>query len=91
MNSYQFNCSKCGSCCRNLNLNELYAEFDRGDGICKHFDETKNLCEIYSTRPDICNVMKMYEIHFKQFYSLKEYIDMNESSCKKLRRITIKK
>ena len=85
MNSYQFNCSKCGSCCRNLHLNELYKELDRGDGVCKYFAETTNFCKIYSTRPDICNVMKMYETHFNKYYSLKEYIRLNEKSCEKLK------
>ncbi len=91
MNSYQFNCSKCGSCCKNLHLNELYKELDRGDGVCKYFDEKTNRCKIYSTRPDICNVMNMYEIHFNKYYSLKEYIELNEKSCEKLKIINQKK
>ena len=77
-------CSKCGTCCRNLKLSELYADLDRGDGVCKFLQED-NLCSIYSNRPDKCNIDKMYELLFKNVYSKDDYYAMNYKSCKYLR------
>jgi len=42
----QFNCEKCGACCRAV----------------KCFLLKDGLCSIYETRPDICRVDRMYEI-----------------------------
>lgn len=77
----KFECTKCGCCCRNLNLNELYFNLDRGDGICKHFDENNNICLIYNERPIICNVNKMYEYYFSNQYTIEQYYNINKASC----------
>lgn len=82
-----FDCYKCGDCCKNLHLNILYSELDRGDNICKYFDETSNLCSIYERRPIICNVDKMYEMYFKNIMTLDEYYDRNKECCKKISNI----
>ena len=79
-----FNCSKCGECCKNLHLNPLYSELDRGDNVCKYFDETTNLCSIYEKRPIICNVDKMYDVHFKGIMTLEEYYYKNKEGCEKI-------
>lgn len=79
-----FDCHKCGNCCKNLHLNSLYSDLDRGDNICKYFDEMKNLCSIYERRPLICNVDKMYESYFKNLMTLDEYYDKNKEGCKKI-------
>jgi len=39
-----FQCDRCGCCCRNLHKSEIYAELDRGDGVCKYL--LGNLCTI---------------------------------------------
>ena len=44
-----FNCNKCGLCCQNLN--EYYLDLDRGDGVCRYFNEKTRLCDIYEKRP----------------------------------------
>lgn len=77
-------CDKCGACCKNLKNNDLYADLDRGDGICKYLNEN-NLCAIYETRPDKCNVDKMYELYFKEAFSKDEYNNVNYKACKKLK------
>ena len=81
----KFVCIQCGTCCRNLDKNNLYSDLDRGDGICKHFDEVANLCSIYEIRPDKCNVEKGYQ-YFKDVMSFEEYIEYNANACGKLRR-----
>ncbi|MEG0501662.1 MAG: YkgJ family cysteine cluster protein, partial [Cellulosilyticaceae bacterium] len=54
---------QCGTCCRNLDKNNIYNDLDRGDGVCKYLDEVTNLCSIYETRPNKYNVEKGYQYH----------------------------
>lgn len=80
-----FTCDKCACCCKSLYLNSLYSELDRGDGVCKYLDCSSNLCLIYDFRPVICNVEKMYKNVFCEYYSEKEYFEINKTYCRKLR------
>lgn len=78
-----FICTKCGLCCRNIDKIPELADFQKGDGVCIHLSDD-NLCNIYSTRPDICNVEKMYEINYKAIISKEEYEKMNMEGCRVL-------
>lgn len=78
-----FICTKCGLCCRNIDKIPELKSFDAGDGRCIHLTKD-NLCEIYPSRPDICNVEKMYEIKFHNIMSWQEYIEGNEEGCRLL-------
>ena len=78
-----FLCDCCGLCCKHLKGVELYKDLDRGDGVCKFFNEGNNLCNIYDERPDKCNVDKMYATYFKDMMTKKEYYEMNYSVCEK--------
>ena len=78
-----FRCSRCGLCCRNIDKVPELKEFDAGNGVCIHLTED-NLCDIYSFRPDICNVDKMFEIRYKDFFTREEYDRLNEEGCKSL-------
>lgn len=80
-----FVCDKCGLCCRKVSENAIYAELDRGDGICKFFDEMSKLCTIYEDRPLLCNVSKSYELIFQGIISREEYEERNQESCRKLK------
>ena len=82
-----FGCNKCGVCCRMLRQNDLYKEYDCGDGVCKYLDG--NLCSIYERRPDICNVDRMYDLHYSEICSRTEYYRLNEMACRRLRNIKI--
>ena len=73
-----FQCDKCGICCKLLKGIPQLAAFDRGDGVCIHLKD--NLCSIYESRPDICNVEKMYPF-FKDQMSKKEYLKLMTDSC----------
>lgn len=79
-----FPCTACGACCRNLSRSPLYASLDRGDGTCRHFDDSTNLCSIYDTRPAICRVDEMFEA-FEDRLTWEEYVDLNLQSCRELR------
>ena len=74
-----FICDQCGLCCRMLACVPQLAAFDRGDGVCRHLTEN-NLCEIYDSRPDICNVEKMYPAFASQM-SKEEYCVRMTEAC----------
>lgn len=76
-----YKCNKCGKCCKSLNLNKLYDNLNRGDGVCIYLDEENNLCKIYKDRPLICNIDKAYNEYFKYIYSKEEYYKINKEVC----------
>lgn len=80
-----FLCDQCGVCCRNLRLSPLYAELDRGDGVCKYL--SGNLCSIYEFRPLLCRVDESYEKFFKEVMSLEDYYRLNQEACEMLKKI----
>lgn len=83
-----FICNKCGLCCMNLEKSSIYAEFDRGDGVCYFFDKNSKLCTIYENRPLLCNVDEMYEKFFRKEMTKEEYYDLNYESCENIKKST---
>ncbi|MBR1442153.1 MAG: YkgJ family cysteine cluster protein [Firmicutes bacterium] len=79
-----FVCDKCGICCKHIGQVPQLKQFDSGDGKCIHLTED-NLCDIYSDRPDICNVDKTYELLFKEKMAKEEYIKLNIKICNELK------
>lgn len=77
-----FHCDKCGLCCRLLMYVPQLAAFDRGDGVCRFLQG--NLCSIYESRPDICNVEKMYPA-FASVMSREEYDRAMADSCAQIK------
>ena len=70
----------------NLDKSDLYSDLNRGDGICKYFDEQTHLCSIYDERPEKCNIDKAYERLFKGVVTKEEYYKQNSLACKELKR-----
>jgi hypothetical protein len=82
-----FECDKCGACCRHLMLfGAAYTFLDRGDGICKYLNLNNNLCTIYENRPILCNVKEGYKKFFNDM-PYEEYISRTIQGCKKLKDI----
>lgn len=79
-----FPCNNCGACCKSIRLSPLTDWLDRGDGVCKHFDENQNTCMIYEHRPEICNVKMMYEKHYKAEFDWSSFVAINQKSCTEL-------
>lgn len=79
MASLRFNCDRCGLCCRSIGGIPQLKQFDRGDGVCCHLTDA-NLCDMYESRPEVCNVEKMYS-RFASEMSVDEYLSMMEGSC----------
>lgn len=63
----------------------VYEKMDRGDGVCKHFDDSLKLCTIYEKRPLLCNIDEMYNQFFCEIMSKKEYYNLNYAGCKMLK------
>ena len=80
-----FQCDKCGLCCKSIGKIEIFAEMDRGDGICKYLDEKTNLCKIYDKRPLLCNLDKSYDYYFSSCMSREEYYAINYAACQELK------
>lgn len=77
-----FPCDCCG-CCRNLKKSELYAELDRGDGICRYL--SGNLCSIYEDRPLFCRVDECYDLFFSDDMTREKFYEINKAECRKLK------
>lgn len=84
ISEYRFVCDMCGECCRHIDLIKELSDMDSGNGICKYLDGNK--CSIYETRPDECNVSKMYENRYKDIMSLEEYYKLNYEGCSVLKK-----
>lgn len=62
---------------------------DRGDGACKYLTED-NLCSIYDTRPELCNMESMWikrndELDLEaRGISKKEYFKINSDVCNEM-------
>lgn len=89
-----FICTKCGSCCRNVNRweelkpiihtylgVEIEFPFISNNGICPMLNHD-NTCSIYNNRPNCCRTNYIYEILNTKFnISLDEFIFLQEQSC----------
>lgn len=82
--SKEFPCTACGKCCRKVNLSEQTNYLNRGDGVCRYFDEKTNLCTIYNDRPLVCRVEDYYKKYLSQQYSWDEFIEINIKICNEL-------
>lgn len=69
----EFDCKKCGTCCRLMRCDKLTDD---------------NLCSIHDTRPDFCNVEKMYQFR-KDLVSVskEEYLSSLSDICAILRKM----
>lgn len=76
-------CEHCGTCCRNLNKSDIYADLDRGDGICKYL--VGNDCSIYENRPLLCRIDDSYDVFFSEKMSKDIYYELNKKACKMLK------
>ena len=79
-----FPCTACGQCCCRVHLSEQTQFLDRGDGICRHFDEQTNLCTIYETRPLVCRVEDYYKVYLDEQLEWSEFVEVNLAVCKLL-------
>ena len=80
-----FQCDRCGLCCQRVGLSSVYKHLDRGDGICRYYEDATRKCSIYDERPLICNVEGFYEQHMKGKMSREQFFALNYDACRKLK------
>lgn len=83
--SNKFDCDRCGLCCQNLRMLDLYSSLDRGDGTCRYYVEETRLCSIYERRPLLCNIDAYYNEHLKDKMSRQKWHDLNNEACQKFK------
>lgn len=79
-----FPCTSCGKCCKRVNMSPETIYLDRGDGICRYFNENSNLCNIYENRPLVCQVEGYYKAFLADIYSWQDFVKLNIEICNKL-------
>lgn len=84
MNNKEFPCTACGKCCKNVALSSETTFLDRGDSICKNFNEDTNLCNIYSQRPLVCRVEDYYDTFLSDKYNWDDFVEINLIICENL-------
>jgi uncharacterized protein len=52
------------------------------DGSCPMLDG--NLCSIYKTRPDVCNIQTLWQKYLKGKMTQRQFYKLNKQACKKL-------
>jgi len=82
--SSDFPCTGCGACCRSILLSAQTKWLDRGDGVCRYFDENKSICTVYENRPDVCNVRTMYDRYYKFRFNWPDFVAINQEACVKI-------
>ena len=75
----RFHCDRCGECCRHLDMSDLYADLDSGNGTCKYL--VGNLCGIYEKRPLKCRIDECYDLFFSEEMTKEEYYRKNYEMC----------
>jgi Fe-S-cluster containining protein len=94
----KYKCDACGRCCKYMKMVMENKDKYKGarriaidrfpykwkeDGSCEKL--VNNKCEVYSKRPLLCNIEKMYEVFFKGVMSKKEYFEKVKKSCNMLK------
>lgn len=84
MTKTPFPCNACGHCCRNVHLSVDTNFLNRGDGVCRFFEQSTQLCNIYDTRPLVCRVEEYYDTYLADHYTWDGFVKMNMQICQKL-------
>jgi len=79
-----FPCNGCGKCCRHVDRSQETSWLDRGDAVCRHFDEFTNRCLIYADRPLVCRVEAYYLRYFSESVDWDDFVKFNMDICRDL-------
>lgn len=74
----RFPCQGCGACCRKLPPD---LPLNRGDGVCKHYDEASRLCAVYSQRPLGCRIDAYYAQRLGDLLDARIYYTVQALAC----------
>lgn len=80
-----FKCDMCGLCCQKVGTSPIYKNLDRGDGICRYYEEVTHRCSVYAQRPLICNVEDFYSTYLVGKLTKEEFYIQNYAMCNRLK------
>lgn len=80
-----FPCDTCGLCCQKVGQSEQTQWLNRGDGVCRYYDEKTRLCTIYETRPLVCRVEDFYQTYLQDKISWRKFVRINIEVCQKFK------
>lgn len=76
-----FPCYACGQCCKNVDKSNETKFLDRGNGVCRNFNEENMLCNIYEERPLVCRVEEYYKASLSDTYEWEDFVQINLEIC----------
>lgn len=79
----KFPCTACGKCCRKVGNSPQTQFLDRGDSVCRYFNEETNLCNIYDDRPIVCRVQDYYQQYLSDKIKWIDFVEINQAICQK--------
>lgn len=74
-----FNCTKCGECCKRVDLIPPLQHLAGDGGRCMHLQEN-NDCAIYETRPKWCSINGAYDF-VREIMTLDQWHQANYGAC----------
>jgi Fe-S-cluster containining protein len=74
----KFPCNSCGACCRTLPAS---FELNRGDGVCRHYDDATRLCTVYESRPLVCRIDGYHEARLQGQLDVRIHYAIQAMTC----------
>jgi len=71
-NDWNFDCDKCGACCKAIGCPDLTED---------------NMCSIYDKRPFLCDTKKMFDAVHSKTMTKQEYFDKAKIACNQLKEL----
>ncbi|MDR0522192.1 MAG: hypothetical protein LBH00_10115 [Planctomycetaceae bacterium] len=84
----EFVCEQCGECCRYIDKVEQLKHLALPNGVCKHLNG--NFCDIYETRPDVCDYTRTYK-YFRSQLTEEQYHDLTVHYCSEFKNKKLKR
>lgn len=82
----KFPCTSCGLCCKKIGITPEFFKLNRGDGICRYFNDDTNLCSIYENRPIVCRIEDYYRKYLSELYKWDDFVAINLKVCDTLQK-----
>lgn len=82
-----FECHQCGECCKSIRVLTIPDDFKNFPyrivmGRCEKLTKD-NKCSVYSHRPLVCNVQKLWENYYSDVINWQDFCGVNKQMCPK--------
>lgn len=82
----RFPCFRCGACCLDVTNIPDISEWADSNGTCRYYSSDGCTCQIYDSRPAVCDVWRTYRNHYeKEGVSWDDFVYTNMLNCCLLR------